>query len=260
MRQYTIFHPLLLSFFSKSLYQDVGRNWKGITFLYLLLLLAVCWLPLMYKANVGLSEYIRNTSPKFIAQIPVTTITNGVVSVEGQQPITINDPENDKPLIIIDTTGQITSLEKSGASFLLTRTTLIAKKNARETRIISLAEIDNFYMDQDRAKHWIEKIRDWFAFILFPFALLGSFLYRIAQVIIYGLIGLVFAKITGTSLNYQTSLNLAIISITPVIILNTIKTILTISVPLWWLLCFVIAMGYLYFAVKVNKDSVITTE
>src|SRR2546426_3324312 len=43
MRRYGILHPLLLSFFSRSLYRDVGRTWKGIGFLYLLLLLALSW-------------------------------------------------------------------------------------------------------------------------------------------------------------------------------------------------------------------------
>jgi hypothetical protein len=42
MRRYSIFHPLVLAFYSKPLYQDVGRRWKGTGLGYLLLLLAVC--------------------------------------------------------------------------------------------------------------------------------------------------------------------------------------------------------------------------
>ena len=36
MKRYSIFHPLILSFFSKSLYRDVGKHWRGTGLLYLL--------------------------------------------------------------------------------------------------------------------------------------------------------------------------------------------------------------------------------
>lgn len=45
MKNYSVFHPLYLSFFSKSLYQDVAKNWKGTGLAYLLLLLALAWVP-----------------------------------------------------------------------------------------------------------------------------------------------------------------------------------------------------------------------
>ena len=45
MKRYSIFHPLVLSFFSKSLYRDVGKNWRGTGLLYLLLIIALLWIP-----------------------------------------------------------------------------------------------------------------------------------------------------------------------------------------------------------------------
>ncbi len=43
MRKYTIFHPYVMSFFSKDLYRDVGQNWRGIGAFYLLVLLIISW-------------------------------------------------------------------------------------------------------------------------------------------------------------------------------------------------------------------------
>jgi hypothetical protein len=40
-KKYSIFHIPVFSFFSRELYRDVGMHWKGVNFLYLLLLLAI---------------------------------------------------------------------------------------------------------------------------------------------------------------------------------------------------------------------------
>ena len=258
MKRYTIIHSFLLSFFSKSLYQDVCKNWKGVAFIYLLLLLALCWLPTMFKVHSSISQYVINDAPDIIRQIPEILILNGEVSVEGQQPHIIYDPESDTPFIIIDTTGKITSLEDTEARFLLTKTNLIIKKNIRETRVFDLSEINEFHIDQTRISSWVETFKDWFAIVAYPFALLGSFLYRIIQVLIYAVIGLIFTKIVKSTLNYQVLLRLAIISITPAIIVDTIFSMLEVSVPFFGFLCFLIAMGYLFYTVKVNENVVVS--
>ena len=254
MQQYKIYHPVLLSFYSRLLYQDVARNWKGVGFLYLFLILTACWALTMFKVHKSFTEAVNNYAPGIIRQIPEITIQNGKVSVEGPQPHFINDPETGKPLMIIDTTGQYTSLENTGAGILLTKNKLIVKRNARETRIIDLSDVEGFYVDQNRVSGWVSAVRDWFAIIALPFALIGSYIYRVVQVLIYAAIGILFTKITKSTLDYQVLLRLTSIAITPVIILNTLQILLGLSIPFFGLLCFLIAMGYLFYAVKVNKN------
>ncbi|MGI9066569.1 MAG: hypothetical protein ACR2HX_09210 [Pyrinomonadaceae bacterium] len=50
------------------------------------------------------------------------------------------------------------------------------------------------------------------------------------------------------------SLNLAAISITPVLILNLLLEFVPVHIPWWSLLGIVIALAYLFFAVKVNAE------
>lgn len=254
MQQYKIFHPLILSFFSKSFYQDVGRNWKGTGLFYLFILLALCWIVIMHKVHMSISNFVKNDAPAIISQFPEITIHHGKVSVDAPQPHIIIDPESGKPFMIIDTTGQITSLEDTKAGILLTGTNLIVERNARETRIISLADINDFVINQDKIYDWVNSIKGWFAIVAFPFALMGSFIYRIVQVLIYAVVGLVLVKITKSELNYQALMRLSVMSITPVIILNTILIKLELSIPFSWLLSFMIAMCYLFYAVKVNAS------
>jgi hypothetical protein len=251
MKQYSVFHVPVLSFFSKALYRDVGLQWKGTGFAYLLLLLAICWIPVIIKHQVIFSNFVDNEAPKIINQIPRITITNGKVSLEEPQPYYIKDPDTDEILIIIDTTGAVTSLENSKAIGLITKTKGIFKKNDFETRTFDLNNINKFIFDQNKIKRWLNTIKKILVPVFFPLAVLGSFLVRIIQLLIYAAIGMLFAywcKLKGT---YRLFLRLAAAAVTPAIIIKTILGIASIKLPLAGLWYFFCAMAYLFFCVKV---------
>ena len=84
--------------------------------------------------------------------------------------------------------------------------------------------------------------------------MIGLFIYRLVQMLIYALVGMIFANIVKANLEYVTLVRLAAVSITPVIILNAVRRMLDISVPYIGLLSFLIAMGYLFFAVKASAE------
>jgi fatty acid desaturase len=174
-------------------------------------------------------------------------------------------------VVIIDTTGGITSLDRSPAVVLLTRTKLIAKKREQETRVYDLSGLEEFSLDRERVQSWATAIAQWLAAGLYPFALIGSFIYRMVQALIYALIGLLFARGVNASLSYGALVRLSVFALTPVLILCTVNdllpvplhagpssapnrelALLPVSLPLWWLICFIVAMGYLFFAVKSN--------
>ena len=253
MKRYTIIHPFFLSFFSKSLYRDVAENWKGVCFLYLLLLVALCWLPGMIKFHFSISDFVTNETPVIVEQIPEINIVKGKVSTTKPGLHSIKDPKTHDPLIIIDTTGKFTSLEDTKAVVLLTKTKIMIKKNKTETRAFSLAKIDSFHIDKNIIYSYLTKFKNWFAVVSYFFVVIFSFIYRVIQVLIYALIGILFTKMLHTALGYQVLIRLAVISITPVIILSTLFDLLSIPAPLWWLTSFVINMGFLFYAVKVNS-------
>lgn len=259
MKRYSTLHPLLLSFFSKSLYRDVCVNWKGVSFIYLLLLLALSWIPIMVKMHTRVSDFLNQEAPKIVKQVPVITIFKGEVSIDEQMPYFINDPDDDKPFIIIDTTGRIVSLESTDARILLTKSNLIMRKNATETRIFDLSQIDDLVIDRTRIYNWLETLKKWVAIFLYPFVLILSFAYRTMQVLLYAAIGILLAKNLEADLRYRSLVSLSIIAITPVVVLNTVYNYVDVKIPLWWFICFLIAMGYLYFGIKANAEKEITT-
>jgi len=247
-KKFSIIHIPVLSFFSKELYIDVGQNWKGVNFSYLLLLLAICWIPTMIKVHIDFSNVINNEAPAIVNQVPEITITDGQVSIKETQPYYIKDPDSNEPLAIIDTTGQIESLEDANAFCLLTKTKIMWQKSEVETQIFDLSKIEHFVLDSERITSWLQIGRKFLAVVIYPFALLGSYVYRIVQALIYAAIGLLFASFCKTTLSYAALIRLAVVAVTPCIIVGTILGLTDASMPAF--LYPVAALVYLFFAVK----------
>jgi hypothetical protein len=252
MRRYSIFHPLVLSFFSKSLYRDVGRNWRGTGLLYLLVVLTLVWIPTMIKGHLDMSRWVDGDSKEITKQIPAITISNGQVSTDVTTPHFIKDPKTGMDIAIIDTTGEYETLENTDAKLLLTKSKLVVSRSAGRTETHDLSGVQSFYVDRSMVESWLVTAKHWLFLVLYPLALLFSFIIRAIQILIYALIGLLFARILHTNLDFKTLMRLAAIAITPVLILNLLFEFLPVGIPWWFLLGIIIALAYLFFAVKVN--------
>jgi hypothetical protein len=250
MKKFSILHVPLLSFFSGELYRDVGLNWKGVGFGYLFLLLAICTVPRMFKIQRGLSDFIEEEAPSFINQVPEITIEKGEVHVDKPQPCYITVPDSNEIIAIIDTTGQIQSLDNTDAFVLLTKTRLISRQNKSESRTYDLTNVQHFVLDQDKITGWLNTIKKILVPFLYPFVLLGSFIFRIIQSLIYAAVGLLFAEWCKTKLSYPALLRLAVTAVTPCIIVRTVLEYASVKLPLAGLWFFLAAMGFLFYGIK----------
>jgi hypothetical protein len=254
MKRYSFFHAPFLSFFSGALYRDVARNWRGMGFLYMFVLLAVLWIPSIIKLQVGVNRFVDVESKKLTDQIPAITISHGKVSTDVPTPYYIKDPDSGTTFAIIDTTGGSESLDSlPGQGLLLTKTKLIMR-NERETKSYDLAPVESFYLDRAKVESWLVMMKTWCVPVSYPLALVFSFIIRIIKILIYALIGLLIAYLLHVNLGYQTLMRLAAIAMTPVLILDLILEFSPGHIPLWSILAFLICVGYMFFAVKANSE------
>jgi len=254
MRHFSIFHIPFMAFFSKELYRDVGLRWRGTGFAYLLFLLVICWIPSMVLLDVGLSRFVRDEAPSIISQIPTITISKGEASVDAPQPCRITDPKTGKVLVILDTTGAITSLDNTNAVGLVTKTAAIIKKNAVETRTFSFSEVRDFTVDKDKVTAWMNTVKRYLMPVVFVLAILGSFVYRIILVLISAAIGILFAKGTRFERPYLSLVRLTVVAITPGVVISTVLDLVGFHVPWDGLVYMVMALAYLFFGVKAIAD------
>ena len=141
-------------------------------------------------------------------------------------------------------------LQGTDAIGLVTKTEATFKKNAVETRTFAFKEIKEFTLDRDMITGWMAKAKTFVAPVVYPFAVLGSFVGRVLQILIYAAIGLILSSCCNTRRTYTELLRLTVVALTPCIIVQTVLGIVQIRVPVPGLLYFLAAMGYLLFGIK----------
>ena len=258
MKHYSYIYSLYYSFYSRSFYQDVARAWKGLGFGYLLFVLCILWIPETSRIHSEVMEYISAEAPQYVKQVPVITIAKGKVSIKEPVPYFINVPEKNTPFAIIDPSGRTTSLDKTGASVLLTDSQLIIKNSSSKSRALDLTGVD-LVVDQKVINGWLETFDELFPIILFPFVLLSSFLFHVLQALLSAGIGTLFVKRFHTNINYKALVRLSAVSFTPAIALQTMHALLDIPFPFRTPISFLISLGYLYYAVGSNSETSTST-
>lgn len=256
MKKYSIFHTPVMWFFSPSFYRDVGRNWKGICAWYLLLLMILACIPTAIVANRACSKFLQTEGKAVIDQVPPISFKDGEVSTPVKQPYVITEPETGKRLVVIDTTGEVTSLAEADAPMLVTKTKIIHRQSEHETRTQDLSQFQGeFEFDKEDVTRWAKTIDKYLAYALYPVILIGSYIGRLVQILFYGLVGLIFSAMFRARLKYSGLVRLSAVAVTPVIIADAVLELLpdvhTGSGWTWGGI--LIAMILLIFGVAVNR-------
>jgi hypothetical protein len=249
MKKYSIWHIPFMSFYSSDLYRDIGLNWKGICFGYLVLLLAVCWVPGAVQVHLLLSSLIQNEAPDIVSQMPTITIKDGIATSDVPQPHTITSPKTGKTLVIIDSTGKYTSLDKTDALALITKDRVFLKW-ANEVNTIEFKNIKDLKIDRQQLNEWIDMAGKYLPVIYYVRFFVQSFALKMTQLLIFGAIGLFIASWMKINLRYAAALRLSAAAITPGIVIETIGNNIGIPIPYADTLLILVAMWFLYFGIK----------
>jgi len=250
-----------MSFYSKKLYRDVGQNWRGVGFTYLLFLLALVWIPVIYLWGVMFSEFKTVVYPKIIEKVPEVQIKDGEVVLNKPMPYVISDEDTKKPFVVVDTTGKTTTLKEAGSKILITKNQVIMQKDQNQVETYTIPSNLNFAINQTILSKLLDDVAFWLLVLAYPVLVLLSFIYRIVQTLIYGAIGtLIFNKMIKAPLDYQAIVRLSVIAITPAVIISTISCLLFISFPFQWTLYFLLSILYLIYGIRANKTIVVVEQ
>jgi hypothetical protein len=238
------------AFYSRPFYREVARTWRIRGFVYLLLLLSVCWVPALVQMSMEGSRFMATRADEFIRQFPTITINNGRASIDREEPLFIHDRLTGQPVVIIDTTGEIDSLDGTSAYVLLTGSRLVTQRSELDTRSYDLSTIESLTLTPADAYRWLNMTMTWGPVVLFPFLVMGSFAVRILQTFFYALIGMLLKVFTGADLDFAAMLSVSIMAITPAIVAATFLLAIGFNPPLGWLLFFGLSMAYLLFGLS----------
>lgn len=255
MSRYNIFQAIYMSFYSKDLYQDVGQNWGGKAFFYLLVLLSLSWIGQTAIFQTNINHLYDQGAEKLIAQVPVITIKDGKVSTPENRPYILKDPDGDGVIAVIDTSGKYTELDQDNGALLVTKTQIISKPKANETRIYQIPEKTNMTIDPSVVSSYIQKYISFAWVLMFPILVILSFVYRIIQAIFYAVIGKIFSLISSSDVRYGRILQITLIALTPAIVLSTIFSLIGVVFQHQNAAYFFISMLYMFYGIIANRKS-----
>lgn len=266
MKQYSFWQAIVMSFYSRDLYRDVALHWGANPILYLLWLLVLCWIPLILSAQIIINATLNdsNTQSTFnqiVAEVPEIRLNeNGTITTPENRPYLVHSPTSKKVIAVIDTTGQYTTLEKQPYLFLVTKTTVMDRKDDGTIELRTIPKGSNFLFDPHVVVAKIQSLAKWLWVFMFPLAVVAVFIGRLVQGLIYALFGKVMSLIVNVALPYSTIFMLTLVALTPVLIISTVMDIVfcftTVQGGVFnhlGLLYFTIAMFYLFFAINSNN-------
>lgn len=255
MRRFSILHPIWMAFYDGEIYVDVARHWRKLTFLYILLLLALTWIPFTIRTQNQIEKWISQEAPYYIDQIPELTLAEGELSTSSSTPTFLHDREG-SVLLVIDPTGQHTSLNDTTAPILISRTQIFVRGEGGHVDIQSLPDSPAQTLTREDLYVFSDWIRALVNMFLFPALVVVSYMYRMLQVLLYAYVASFFSM-SGGPFPYRTLLNLTIIAITPAVVLDAVHMLMGSPLPdwFWWPACVLLSLGYLRFGMRVSIES-----
>ncbi len=254
MRRFTIVHPLYMAFYSRALYRDVARNWKGYGVAYLLSLVALCMIPSALTTQSAISDFLNKEGPKIIRQMPAVTISKGRLSIDRPEPYFVRDEKTGDPVILFDADDKASPGERAKVPILVLRSEIIVRGEGGQVRHLDLSDVDGFHSDKRLLYDWMDDLSESLALFLYPFIVLFSFIVRIFETAVCGAIGAAFAKSLNSRLTYPDLMRLSVIALTPSMVVGAVVKIAGVIIPLWWAAGLPITLAFLYYGIKAASE------
>lgn len=251
------------SFHDFNFYKEVTFEWKGTNLFYLLILVAICWLPIAVRLHFEFNEFAEKYAPELIRQVPEISFRDGIAISNADQPVYIKNKDTGEILGLIDTKNMAgASGNNQNMSFTLNRDsiTLQNKQGSFQTWPISQLGIDGLTLNQSVLEDWISFSKKYFVAFLFPFAVFLTFAFRMLQIFIYSSMILVISGFSKAGLKFENAFRLAIVAITPGLIFKAVLEGTGLSFQFDEAIMSIITLGLAAAAVKSIKNRIPETE
>jgi hypothetical protein len=246
MKQYAAWQAPFYSFWSKSFYSDVAKNWHGLAYGYLFAVICFTWIFIAVKKQIDFAYIADHDFYPLAEQMPKTTIDKGIISIDKPCPYTMTNGQGraiitfdtrEKPIELKDVPGNFL-VAKDGIYFKNTDVAYSERKTSKDEKL-DLSTIDHQIIDSTAAKQFISL----------------AFIFCALQTLLYALIGRIVSKLSKVCLSYGTLIRIAAVALTPALLIDSILKVRGLDVnllPIWPILAFLISVGYIIFAISAN--------
>ncbi|WP_115708731.1 DUF1189 family protein [Legionella sainthelensi] len=231
---YRYWSALYMSLYSRLLYVDVGKRWRGLGFLYLLLAIALFSIPFVIRMDLSFNNSFQEQLIKPLEEIPIFYIQEGKVVFDKPMPYLV---KNDKGQvnIIIDTTGQVNDFSKYPSLAILVNKNKISLKipnlqlfNMPQAQFSSGPPMVQEFSKEDNAvfdgkmiakEKTITNMKYFAQLLMYPMIVAVLFSMFITFFLVFGFLGQIFSSVFFSfSITFKQSCRLLIVAATPMLI------------------------------------------
>ncbi|MGE5417934.1 MAG: DUF1189 domain-containing protein [Acidobacteriota bacterium] len=247
-----IFSRLVKSIINPAAYGELVKLGLGKAMGYLILLVLLVTIPVHIYQVYGSNGMVSAVSQLIDQNIPDFSLSNGVLQVDAEMPITIAEtPQN---LIVIDTSGRSNQsiLNDHPEGVLFTKDQMVVKQNG-QVQQISLSDLQVEFNKDDLFK--VLPLIKTFGIV---YIILGPFviwLIKMLQVFtLMGLVALIVSAISSAELSYTESVTVAVYAMTLPFLVQGLQKVLIPTFPYPCLLYYILFIICIILGVQGAKN------
>ncbi|WP_081741373.1 DUF1189 domain-containing protein [Tolumonas lignilytica] len=250
MRNFPWWRALWLSFFSRTLYQSVARQWQGVGSLYLFIVSALVMMPLAIQIHEGYVSFVKQELPAYLDELPEITIENGQASTPEDRPYVINEKGTTDPFIVVDTSGQYNTLDQTSAAVLITADRIFVRKDDVSSQSYPFADFVDMKIDRSLVEAFLKVLGRFILPFTYFILVAMAWFWRFSQAMTYAFLASWLAKRQGLALRYHSFVRISAVALTPAIIIDTFIGLFGLPLPFAGVLFLILEIMYIRFAVQ----------
>lgn len=259
---------LYLAFYSKHAYIRAAREWKGIGYGYLFVMILLSTLCIGIWVHTWTNVAIGQIEKLILPQLPTMTFKEGHLSIDKDLPyvMTVNgntivrfdktdapsaDPADFAP-VVLGETGCATYIRGRG---LVKQLTYEKMHRGGWIQEWIYKKIFSAVIEPLGIAKYIAFLKNWFGLIVAAVLLPIHFGFVATQTLLLALIGRLFTSTMSFILSYSKLVRVSVVAVTPGVVLGTILIVTNQFFPLWLGIYSVMAACYLFYGVYSNKHA-----
>jgi len=245
---------IYLAFYSKDAYIRAAREWKGIGYGYLFILILISTLCIGLWVHTWINIALSGVEKHILPQLPRMTIAEGHLTIDKELPYVIAVKGNS--LCRFDNTNDLPPdpAEFSPFVFGTSDFAIYSRKNGLLRQWV-YEKIWTAVIEPLGVTKYVQFLKTWgglvFAGILLPL----HFLWVASQTLILGALGRIFARTMHTALTYSRLIRISVVAVTPGVVLGTLLIVSNQFFALWLGIYGIMGAIYLFYGVYSNKHA-----
>ncbi len=245
---------LYLAFYSKHTYIRAAREWKGIGFGYLFVMIFLSTLCIGIWVHTWTNVAIAQVEKLILPQMPTMTFKEGHLTIDKELPYVIS--VNGTNIVRFDKTSAQPSDPAEFAPLVLGETSFshYVRGTGMVKEWIYKKVFSAIIEPLGIAKH-IAFLKTWLGLIVALVLLPIHFSFVACQTLLLGAIGRVFTSTMNFILSYSKLVRISVVAVTPGVVLGTLLIVTNQFFPLWLGIYGIMAAVYLFYGVYSNKHA-----